>query len=536
MPKGIYKKKICQTTKIPNFKPTEHQVLIKDYLVNSSFKGLLLYHQLGSGKTCTSIITADNMLKSKSIDHVYICTPGSLRTNWLYEYCNTCGIGSDNLRENYTFITYNYDISEQLSTVDFNNSLVIVDEFHNVINGVKNKSNTFVSLYDKIYESNCRILLLSGTPLIKDPVEEWDLILKLLDPSSYINKKTIPELKGLVSFFETNSDFYPPIYYKDPIKTNMTATQQFLFRRALKYEAMKQGDGPPKRESYDTLEEFKNANSIYILCMKHFFSRRISNFYYPDEIKNNPDVLNNETSSELPSIEVQQAAEEVIKQIINENPGTDAQTFIGPFPKPKPKPLVGWVSTQTLSEQKLLKKYSPKFTSLLINILKNQGTKHVIYSIFKIKSGVILLHTLLNKCGIKADIFSGDLNDGERTRLLKKFNSPDNRNGEQLPVILITEAGEQGITLLETNNVHILESSANNYKIQQAIGRAARFKSHTNLPPERNYVNVWRYWSQLVNPANGEVWPGIDEKLFERAKAKQDYIDKFSQDLKDISI
>ena len=78
--------------------------------------------------------------------------------------------------------------------------------------------------------------------------------------------------------------------------------------------------------------------------------------------------------------------------------------------------MVGWVSNQTLSQQKLLKLYSPKFTSLLINILVNQGTKHVIYSIFKVKSGVILLQTLLNKCGIKSAIFSGDLNDSKRIK------------------------------------------------------------------------------------------------------------------------
>ena len=533
MPKGIFKNKICQTNNIPDFTPNDHQILIRDYLVNSSFKGLLLYHQLGSGKTCTSIITADKMLKSGNINHVYICTPGSLRTNWIHEYCSTCGIGSDNMRDNYTFITYNYDISEELSSVDFNNSLVIVDEFHNVINGVKNESKTFLSLYNKIYESNCKILLLSGTPLIKDPDEEWGLILKLLDPNSYINKKTIPELKGLVSFFETKNEFYPPIYYKDPIKTNMTLEQQVQFRKSLKTESMLRKYGPPKREKYDTYQKFKDANSLYILAMKNFFSRKISNFYYPDEIKNNPDVLNTEESHELPSIQVQRA-EEIIKEIIKENSELTEKVFS--VPVPKPKPLVGWVSNQTLSQQKLLKLYSPKFTSLLINILVNQGTKHVIYSIFKVKSGVILLQTLLNKCGIKSAIFSGDLNDSKRIKLLKKFNSPDNRNGEQLQVLLITEAGEQGITLLETNNVHILESSANNYKTQQAIGRAARFKSHVNLPPERNYVNVWRYWSQLVNPANGEVWPGIDEKLFNKAKVKQEYIDKFSQDLKDISL
>jgi superfamily II DNA/RNA helicase len=193
--------------------------------------------------------------------------------------------------------------------------------------------------------------------------------------------------------------------------------------------------------------------------------------------------------------------------------------------------VFGWVSDETLANKMLLKN-SSKFTALILNILKHKNTKHMVYSIFKIKAGVVLLNTLLTKCGIKSAIFSGDLDDGKRSRLLSKFNSPENRNGELIQVILLTEAGEQGITLLETNNVHILESSPHNYKIQQAIGRAARFKSHVNLPPERNYVNVWRYWSTPLSIPTG----GIDEILFNRAKGRQDTIDNFNTVLKNENI
>jgi len=35
--------------------------------VNSPYKGILLYHGLGSGKTCTSITIAENLKKEKNI-------------------------------------------------------------------------------------------------------------------------------------------------------------------------------------------------------------------------------------------------------------------------------------------------------------------------------------------------------------------------------------------------------------------------------------------------------------------------------------
>lgn len=118
----------------------------------------------------------------------------------------------------------------------------------------------------------------------------------------------------------------------------------------------------------------------------------------------------------------------------------------------------------------------------------------------------------MKKCGISCDIFSGDLNDVQRKRVLEKFNSPNNRYGEKVRVLLVTEAGAEGITILEARHMHILESSPRISKIIQAIGRVARFKSHTSLPPEERNVSVWKYWS-TTHP---EVFPNkrtLDEIL-----------------------
>ena len=38
------------------FSPMNHQLFVRDYLnITTPYRGLLLYHGLGSGKTCTSI-------------------------------------------------------------------------------------------------------------------------------------------------------------------------------------------------------------------------------------------------------------------------------------------------------------------------------------------------------------------------------------------------------------------------------------------------------------------------------------------------
>lgn len=62
------------------FTPFNHQLLVKDYLnITSPYRGLLLYHGLGSGKTCTSIGIIEGFKYNKKI---YILTPKSLQKNY----------------------------------------------------------------------------------------------------------------------------------------------------------------------------------------------------------------------------------------------------------------------------------------------------------------------------------------------------------------------------------------------------------------------------------------------------------------------
>lgn len=65
-----------------------HQKLVRDYLNNyTPYRGLLLYHGLGSGKTCSSIAIAEGMKSQKKI---VVMTPASLRTNYIEEI-KKCG-------------------------------------------------------------------------------------------------------------------------------------------------------------------------------------------------------------------------------------------------------------------------------------------------------------------------------------------------------------------------------------------------------------------------------------------------------------
>ena len=66
-----------------SFSLLTHQKIVRDYMnLYTPYRGLLLYHGLGSGKTATSIAIAEGMKESK---RVIIMTPASLRANYIEE-------------------------------------------------------------------------------------------------------------------------------------------------------------------------------------------------------------------------------------------------------------------------------------------------------------------------------------------------------------------------------------------------------------------------------------------------------------------
>ena len=74
--------------KMGEFSIMTHQKIVRDYLnMYSPYRGLLLYHGLGAGKTCSSISIAEGFLESKKI---IVMTPASLQRNYREEL-KTCG-------------------------------------------------------------------------------------------------------------------------------------------------------------------------------------------------------------------------------------------------------------------------------------------------------------------------------------------------------------------------------------------------------------------------------------------------------------
>jgi len=566
MPYGVYKNIICDKGSHPYFTPQEHQTDVLDYFINKSrYKGLCLYHRLGSGKSCSSIMISDEMLKIARVKKVFVLTPGSLRQNFIEEYCDRCGYKPKFLKKYYTFITTNYAVGEILPKLK--NSFVIIDEVHNLINGVKNKSKHATLIYNALMKSDCRILTLTGTPVF-NYIWEWPLLGNLLKPNTFVDilrdgkldtvlferkfkidskgnitpknpRVFLTQIKGIISYFpgRTGDGYYPQVIHEKPITIKMTILQNEEYWRLTNWENDVRLKGPPPQSLLKkNPEEYSDRMKEFIMASKYIMSRFACNFYYPDNIRSSSDISTrdelhkigkiirykykptgeigisksyfvnklynnklykyklkladkNEELSDKDWEEVCHNIKNKVKRDVKKN--TIQETVLG---------NIGWVEKSKFMNHQLSDMYSRKITAVITNLVIHWKAKHVLFTFFKNKSGVNIIHSLLEMCGIKSSIYSGDIGDSQRKKILKDFNSENNRYGDKIKILLVTEAGAEGINILETQHMHILESSTREMKIQQAIGRVVRYRSHMvegrkPMPKNEQVVHIWRYWS-----------------------------------------
>lgn len=140
------------------------------------------------------------------------------------------------------------------------------------------------------------------------------------------------------------------------------------------------------------------------------------------------------------------------------------------------------------------KTISPKITRAVGEVkkrtAKDKNFKAVVYSNY-LDSGVNDYAQQLEKEKIPYAIFDGSLNDKDRKQLVEGYNSG------KIKALLITGAGAQGLDLKGTKLMQLLEPHWNDARLEQATGRAIRYKSHEHLPEEERHVHVQRFQSTM---------------------------------------
>jgi len=119
----------CDTLIGDEFSLLTHQEIVRDYInLYTPYTGLLLYHGLGSGKTCSSIAIAEGIKSHNIPNHkIIVMTPASLEKNYIEEL-KFCGDFMYKKTQHWEFVRFKRNskiavsVSESLSIpIDYAN-------------------------------------------------------------------------------------------------------------------------------------------------------------------------------------------------------------------------------------------------------------------------------------------------------------------------------------------------------------------------------------------------------------------------------
>jgi superfamily II DNA or RNA helicase len=154
-----------------NIKLKKYQIEVTNQLYKK--RGIIVVHSVGTGKTITSISTAQCLLSSGKVEHVIVITPTSLQHNFISQ-AKKYGIDENYINQYYTFYTIQ-GVTNAIDTktaINSKNSFIIIDEAHNLR---KLDSPRFNNIY-KYCKKATKIMLLTATPLINCPYDIINLI------------------------------------------------------------------------------------------------------------------------------------------------------------------------------------------------------------------------------------------------------------------------------------------------------------------------------------------------------------------------
>lgn len=472
----------------------EHQKIVARLLSDlTEYRDLLLFHGVGSGKTCSAIKTAELLRDVGAVKQCVVLTKGRpLQRQIMNEIVYTCapesypGVpprddtdeGSEAARRNkvsaalrpfYRFYTFGdfAKIIARLADDDaqvvkvFSNTCFIVDEVQNIRE--QNVTGTFDALRRvAALAQNRYMILLSATPM----------------------RDTWKEIVYTGALFGTE---VPP-----GIETATSLTPKWMDQIRKQWEGRVSTvlSVPTARKRYIGRVTLDNLR----LYESRMAPRQTS--VYVDALKNPRDAVYNDARQ----------ASLAIDPAGNYGRNLNRSLFISSIEK----------------KTSQIKDLAPMFAATIDAALaaRDTGRKTFIYSSLVTGSGIELLLALFelldipqwtsgkrHRDGLRSvSIITGTQSLETTTRILDKFNAPENTDGRNISILIGSRVISEGISLMAVQAVHILTPFWNLSETDQAIGRAVRVGSHNLLPPDSRVVDIYLHVNE---PAAGNSVDGL---------------------------
>lgn len=528
--------------------PLKHQKLLKRYFSNETpYNNILLFHEMGTGKTCTSVQMAEESLKGSTLKKVlYLSRSKALNQNFLQELIFKCTKGQYvpngwermNIKERRLklqqkskekYVTNTYEIfSKKIKKLSkeniiklWDNSIIIIDEVQNL--RVKDKGGG-VEIYNTIWRflhtlKHSKVILLSGTPM-KNESWEFGAVMNLILPTT----EQLP----------TEKQWKREMWNNDG---NISKNGEKLLQRAVK-----------GRVSYLSAQTPSNITKV----IKGKYMGGLN------EIKVVPSIMStHQTTYYLKSLEKDRTTKGVYSQSRQASlmvfpDGTWGMDGVGKWIKERKKRgiVVGYSLTPAFRkeftgtlEEKLdkIKKFSSKYYTSLKNIIQSEqkGEKTFIYNEFVSGGGLYLFAELLKLLGwshwsegkgqgrsfIK---LTGSTPPQQIRSLINRFNRSDNTTGKYIQIILGSRAISEGFTFKNVENVDIQTPWFNYAETAQAIARVWRIGAHDELlkTTQRDIkVNVFH---QVSLPNRDSEKDSIELQMYLIAEKKEQKIKKIT--------
>lgn len=327
-----------------------HQRFIREYMgIKTPYRGLLLYHGLGSGKT-RSGVTPCEVHRAHGVK-ILVILPATLRPTWYNEikmWGNSDVRRPDNysklspkeqeqidaklddrINKYYTFVSYNASnaVSQLKKAVGsvLRHRFVVVDEVHNLVSMmVSSSSKQGRAFYKTLMDAvDCKFLFLSATPLLNFPFElgimfnilrgymthngqkyslfpedevEFETYFVNYTTKKIINPKMFKKrISGLVSYYYgAKGDVYPDLIMHPPIEVEFSDHQfsQYSDVRLIELDKEKKSAISSNKNkkllanlSGKSSKNAKNSKKTQVSSLFRLYSREVSNFSFPPGIK-----------------------------------------------------------------------------------------------------------------------------------------------------------------------------------------------------------------------------------------------------------
>jgi superfamily II DNA or RNA helicase len=576
---AIVTKKEFESLKLPKFEKLatrgtgeqyNHQKIIARFMSSvTPYNELLLFHEMGTGKTCTAIAAIEQLRyeKNKHINGAIVCAKGTgLLNNFSQELLFSCTDGRY-IPDNYdklsdlerihrtrkitsafyrfnTFETFAKEIakmSDEALAQRYSNTIYVIDEVHNlrekdevvrkdddVRNFLVNKRaaglsepldiyKQFHRLFHVVKES--KILLMSGTVMKDDPAE-FASVMNLILPMD--------------NQFPVDKDFTKIYFNPDgTIKNDMIETLVKKTKGRISYLKSMTSDVRKVFEG-KRIGDLKHF-IVYPGMMSDFQSKAYAEAYEKDK-KDKSIFINSRQASLFVFPNGSYGTDGFNKYIVKRRGDTRA-------PMAMQRKKQETTTTYTLSSEIIkainknlsnLAKYSNKFAETIRIILNEPKSKVLVYCEYVNGSGCILFAKILEQFGFTS-ARGDERNKGRRyallthqttsqkrvQQLINRFNKDDNLDGEYISVIIGSKIISEGFTLKNIRKEFIFTPHWNYSETAQVIARGWRLGSHNALIARGDQnltVNIY----QLVSIPNSEVTntPSIDLEMYETSEKK----------------